>query len=50
MTLAQLSITVALLGGLGLIASRIGLSAIPAYLLAGLLLGPHEPRALSIVV
>jgi K+:H+ antiporter subunit KhtU len=49
MTLAQLSITVALLGGLGLIASRIGLSAIPAYLLAGLLLGPHEPRALSIV-
>jgi monovalent cation:H+ antiporter-2, CPA2 family len=49
MTLAQLSITVALLGGLGLIASRIGLSAIPAYLLAGLLLGPHEPHALSIV-
>jgi len=49
MTLAQLSITVALLGGLGLIASRIGLSVIPAYLLAGLLLGPHEPRALSIV-
>src|SRR4029453_15320842 len=49
MTLAQLSITVALLGGLGLIASPIGLSAIPAYLLAGLLLGPHEPKALSIV-
>jgi CPA2 family monovalent cation:H+ antiporter-2 len=49
MTLAQLSITVALLGGLGLVASRVGLSAIPAYLLAGLLLGPHEPTALSIV-
>ena len=49
MTLAQLSITVALLGGLGLVASRVGLSAIPAYLLAGLLLGPHEPKALSIV-
>src|SRR5215211_8145165 len=49
MTLAQLAITVALLGGLGLIASRVGLSAIPAYLLAGLLLGPHEPKALSVV-
>jgi CPA2 family monovalent cation:H+ antiporter-2 len=49
MTLAQLSITVALLAGLGLVASRIGLSAIPAYLLAGLLLGPHEPTALSII-
>jgi len=49
MTLAQLSITVALLGGLGLLAGRVGLSAIPAYLLAGLLLGPHEPKALSVV-
>lgn len=49
MTLAQLSITIALLAGLGLLASRIGLSAIPAYLLAGLLLGPHEPTALSLV-
>ena len=49
MTLAQLSITVALLGGLGLVAGRVGLSAIPAYLLAGLLLGPHEPKALSVV-
>jgi CPA2 family monovalent cation:H+ antiporter-2 len=48
-TLAQLSVTVALLGGLGLVASRVGLSAIPAYLLAGLLLGPHEPKALSVV-
>jgi CPA2 family monovalent cation:H+ antiporter-2 len=48
-TLAQLSVTVALLGGLGLVASRVGLSAIPAYLLAGLLLGPHEPKALSII-
>ena len=49
MTLSQLSITVALLAGLGLVASRFGLSAIPAYLLAGLLLGPNEPRALSLI-
>src|ERR671931_983086 len=49
MTLAQLSITVALLAALGLVASRIGLSAIPAYLLAGLLLGPNEPKALALV-
>jgi K+:H+ antiporter subunit KhtU len=37
------------LGGLGLLASRFGLSAIPAYLLAGLLLGPNEPEVLSFV-
>src|SRR5919204_155176 len=49
MTLAQLAITVALLGALGLAASRVGLSAIPAYLLAGLLLGPNEPKALSLI-
>jgi CPA2 family monovalent cation:H+ antiporter-2 len=49
MTLAQLAITVGLLAGLGLIASRFGLSAIPAYLLAGLLLGPNEPRATSLI-
>lgn len=49
MTLAQLAITVALLGVLGLVASRAGLSAIPAYLLAGLLLGPNEPKALALV-
>src|ERR687887_1139971 len=49
MTLAQLSITVALLAGLGLAASRIGLSAIPACLLAGLLLGPNEPKVLSLI-
>jgi CPA2 family monovalent cation:H+ antiporter-2 len=48
-TLAQLAITVALLGVLGVVASRFGLSAIPAYLLAGLLLGPHEPTVLSLV-
>jgi CPA2 family monovalent cation:H+ antiporter-2 len=48
-TLAQLAITVALLGALGLVASRVGLSAIPAYLLAGLLLGPNEPKVLSLV-
>jgi monovalent cation:H+ antiporter-2, CPA2 family len=49
MTLAELAVTVALLCGLGLIASRVGLSAIPAYLLAGLLLGPNEPRELSLI-
>jgi monovalent cation:H+ antiporter-2, CPA2 family len=48
-TLSQLAITIAILGGLGLVASRFGLSAIPAYLLAGLLLGPNEPRALSVI-
>jgi CPA2 family monovalent cation:H+ antiporter-2 len=49
MTLAQLAVTVAVLGLLGLVASRVGLSAIPAYLLAGLLLGPNEPKVLSII-
>jgi len=49
MTLAQLALTVALLGVLGLAAGRIGLSAIPAYLLAGLLLGPNEPKVLSLI-
>jgi CPA2 family monovalent cation:H+ antiporter-2 len=49
MTLTQLAVTVALLGALGLVASRFGLSAIPAYLLAGLLLGPNEPEFLSLV-
>ena len=49
MTLAQLALTVAVLGVLGLIASRFGLSAIPAYVLAGLLLGPNEPEALALI-
>jgi CPA2 family monovalent cation:H+ antiporter-2 len=49
MTLAELAITVSLLACLGLVASRLGLSAIPAYLFAGLLLGPNEPKALSLV-
>jgi CPA2 family monovalent cation:H+ antiporter-2 len=48
-TLAELAVTVALLTGLGLVARQIGLSAIPAYLLAGLLLGPNEPRELSLI-
>jgi monovalent cation:H+ antiporter-2, CPA2 family len=48
-TLSQLALTIAILGSLGLLASRFGLSAIPAYLLAGLLLGPNEPRALSVI-
>jgi CPA2 family monovalent cation:H+ antiporter-2 len=49
MTLTQLAVTVALLGVLGLLANRFGLSAIPAYLLAGLLLGPNEPEALTVI-
>jgi CPA2 family monovalent cation:H+ antiporter-2 len=49
MTLAQLAVTIAVLGVLGLIASRFGLSAIPAYLFAGLLLGPNEPKFLSLI-
>jgi monovalent cation:H+ antiporter-2, CPA2 family len=49
MTLAQLAVTVAVLAGLGLLAGRLGLSAIPAYLLAGLLLGPNQPHVLSLV-
>jgi monovalent cation:H+ antiporter-2, CPA2 family len=42
MTLADLAITVVLLGGLGYLAHRIGISTIPAYLVAGLALGPGE--------
>jgi K+:H+ antiporter subunit KhtU len=49
MTLTELAVTLALLGGLGLVANWIGLSAIPAYLAAGLLLGPNEPKVLSLV-
>ncbi len=49
MTLAQLAITVALLAGLGVVASRFGLSAIPAYITAGLLLGPNEPKVISLI-
>ncbi|HXV33274.1 MAG TPA: cation:proton antiporter [Gaiellaceae bacterium] len=49
MTLGQLAVTVAVLAALGLLASRFGLSAIPAYILAGLLLGPNEPEFLSLI-
>ena len=49
MTLAELAITIGLLGALGLVARRFGLSAIPAYLLAGLLLGPNEPKQLALI-
>jgi CPA2 family monovalent cation:H+ antiporter-2 len=48
-TLAELAVTAGLLGVLGLAASRFGLSAIPAYLLAGLLLGPNEPHIFSLI-
>jgi CPA2 family monovalent cation:H+ antiporter-2 len=49
MTLAELAVTLGLLGGLGLVASRFGLSAIPAYLLAGLILGPNEPKEIVLI-
>jgi CPA2 family monovalent cation:H+ antiporter-2 len=49
MTLAELAVTIGVLGVLGLAASRFGLSAIPAYLLAGILLGPNEPDFLKVV-
>jgi monovalent cation:H+ antiporter-2, CPA2 family len=48
-TLEQLAVTVAVLAALGLLASRFGLSAIPAYILAGLLLGPNEPEFLALI-
>jgi len=48
-TLTELAVTVVLLGALGLVARRLGLSAIPAYLLAGLILGPNEPSQLALV-
>ncbi|HEU5278213.1 MAG TPA: cation:proton antiporter [Gaiellaceae bacterium] len=49
MTLSQLALTVLLLGALGLLAGRLGISAIPAYLLAGILLGPNEPHVTSLI-
>jgi monovalent cation:H+ antiporter-2, CPA2 family len=49
MTLAELAVTLTLLGALGLLTSRFGLSAIPAYLLAGLLLGPNDPKQLAVI-
>jgi len=49
MTLAELAVTIGVLGALGLVASRFGLSAIPAYLFAGILLGPNEPDFLKVV-
>lgn len=38
-----------MLGVLGLVAGRFGLSAIPAYIVAGLLLGPHPPHITSVI-
>jgi K+:H+ antiporter subunit KhtU len=49
MTLAELAVTVGVLGVLGLAASRLGLSAIPAYLFAGIILGPNEPDIVQLV-
>jgi monovalent cation:H+ antiporter-2, CPA2 family len=49
MTLSQLALTVLLLAALGLVSSWVGISAIPAYLLAGILLGPHEPHLTSLI-
>ena len=49
MTLAELAVTIALLGILGLAASRFGLSAIPAYLFAGIILGPNDPDFIRLI-
>src|SRR3954462_4055316 len=49
MTLAQLALTVLLLGVLGVGANRAGISAIPAYLLAGILPGADEPHLTSLI-
>jgi CPA2 family monovalent cation:H+ antiporter-2 len=49
LTLEELAVTIAVLAALGLVSSRFGLSAIPAYLLAGLLLGPNEPEVFSFI-
>src|SRR5574338_597642 len=49
MTFAVLAVTIGVLGLLGLTASRFGLSAIPAYLLAGIVLGPNDPHVVQIV-
>ncbi len=49
MTLAELAVTIGVLGVLGLTASRFGLSAIPAYLFAGIILGPNEPDIVQLV-
>jgi len=49
MTLSQLAATVALPAGLDLLAYRVGISTIPAFLLAGLVLGPNEPKIFSLV-
>jgi K+:H+ antiporter subunit KhtU len=49
MTLAELAVTIGVLGVLGLGASRFGLSAIPAYLFAGIILGPNEPDFVQVV-
>jgi CPA2 family monovalent cation:H+ antiporter-2 len=48
-TLAELAVTIGLLAVLGLAASRFGLSAIPAYLLAGIILGPNEPTEVVLI-
>lgn len=49
MTLAELAVTIGVLGVMGLVASRFGLSAIPAYLFAGIILGPNEPDFIQVV-
>jgi K+:H+ antiporter subunit KhtU len=49
LTLGELAVTIGVLGVLGLVASRFGLSAIPAYLLAGILLGPNDPKIVTLV-
>jgi CPA2 family monovalent cation:H+ antiporter-2 len=49
LTLGELATAIVVLGALGLVSGRFGLSAIPAYLVAGILLGPYEPTVFTLV-
>src|SRR4051812_34939105 len=49
MTLAQHALTLLLLGILGGGANWAGISATPAHLLAGFLLGPNQPHVTSLI-
>jgi len=44
--LLQLGVALAVAATAGTVARRLGQSVIPAYILAGILIGPNEPRSL----
>jgi CPA2 family monovalent cation:H+ antiporter-2 len=45
--LLQVGIALAVLAAVGAVARRFGQSVIPAYIVAGILVGPNEPRSLA---